>query len=107
MPPIKQRATLQRLSKVLRPGGRALLSVYGENSAQARKKSYESIGLRIQADDAHRLIAAQGLSSECFGRTALKHLIEDNGLEVETIAQIAGIGYVAIARASIVPQDEG
>ncbi len=98
MPPIKQKATLQRLATVLRPGGRALLSVYGENSTQARIKSYGAVGLRVEEqEELHRIVAAQGLSSECFGRKSLEHLIGDNGLRVESITPIGGIGYAAVA----------
>lgn len=92
MPPEKQRTMLQRLSVVLRPGGSALLSVYGEASTNARVTSYEAIKLRVQKKG-NRVLAAEGLSSECFSKQRLAHLVEDNGLTpAADVATVAGIG---------------
>ena len=100
MPSDKQRAMLQRLSVVLRPGGRVLLSVYGEGSGQARHSSYTAIGLRVE-EKGNRIVAAEGLSSQSFTRQTLSHLLGDNGLEVVSIDSLVGIGLVAIAETRV------
>lgn len=96
MPPEKQRAMLQRLSAVLRPGAPFLLSVYGEGSSDARHRSYTAIGLRVEEKDS-RIVAAEGLSSECFARRRLERLLTDNGLIPESV-ESSGIGLIAVAR---------
>lgn len=103
MPPDKQRAMLQRLGVVLRPGGRVLLSVYGEGSTQVRRSSYTAIGLRVE-EKGTRILAAEGLSSECFSRHTLSHLLTDNGLEVERIDPLGSIGLIATAAVGSSPQ---
>jgi SAM-dependent methyltransferase len=96
MPADKQQAMLHRLRTVLRPGGQALMSVYGESSTRSRIKSYEQVGLRVQ-EEGNRIVAAQGLSSECFSRTAVERLITEGGMQVGGIETIGGIGLAAIA----------
>jgi ubiquinone/menaquinone biosynthesis C-methylase UbiE len=96
MPEEKQRAMLQRLSVVLRPGGKAFFSVYGEASTGAREKSYEGIGLRIETKE-NRVIAAEGLSSEYFNKRQLTHLIEDYGLHEAKELSVEPLGIGAIA----------
>jgi SAM-dependent methyltransferase len=96
MPADKQRAMLHRLATVLRPGGSVLLSVYAEGSSRARTASYEAVDLRVQ-EEGDRIVAAQGLSSECFTRTRLSRLIADNGMTVAGVEVVGGCGLALVA----------
>lgn len=60
---------LDEMIRVLKPGGRIILSVYKDspNALELRKKSYLSIGLHLfLAEDKRTIIAKEGLLSEQF-----------------------------------------
>lgn len=95
--PKKQVSLIQRLSRVLKPGGRALFSVYAPASVTGRLESYQGIGLRVQ-EQGDTIVAAEGLVSEHFSESRLRNLIEKNGLSiVGGVEALASVGWKVIA----------
>jgi SAM-dependent methyltransferase len=96
MTPEKQEGFLQRLRDVLRPSGRALISVYSPASVEARAATYKAIGLHIhQRPDC--FLATEGLRSQHFDRTSLRALLERCGLAVvDDFRNVGAIGIAAI-----------
>jgi SAM-dependent methyltransferase len=92
----KQQATVRRLRSVVKPGGKVLISVYGRESVAARLESYEAVELVVQ-ERGDLIIAAEGLSSECFSARKLRDLLEDNGLQVVDSHEVGTIGIATIA----------
>jgi SAM-dependent methyltransferase len=98
--PTKQAGLLGRLRAVLRPNGKALISVYSTASVEARMATYAAIGLHVhERDDC--LTATEGLRSQHFDAGTLRSLLASNGLAVEgEIRTVADIGLAAIVRRS-------
>ncbi len=96
--PEKQEGLLQRLRDVLRPAGRALISVYSPVSIEARKASYEAIGLHVyERDDCLR--ATEGLRSQHFDNASLRSLVERSGLAIcGDVRDVTAIGIAVVVR---------
>jgi ubiquinone/menaquinone biosynthesis C-methylase UbiE len=96
--PEKQDGFLRRLHDVLRPTGRALISVYAPSSVEARKHSYKEIDLHVH-ERGDCLLATEGLRSQHFDSASLRSLIERSGLAVcDDIKDVGTIGLAAIVR---------
>ncbi len=95
--PEKQERFVGRLGVVLKPGGRALISVYSGASVRARMASYNAIGLRVENRGDH-IDAAQGLRSQHFTPADFRTLLETNGLNViGGVRDVTGLGLAAVA----------
>jgi ubiquinone/menaquinone biosynthesis C-methylase UbiE len=96
--PEKQEGLLRRLHDVLRPTGRALISVYSPASVPARMATYKAINLHMHQRPGC-LLATEGLRSQHFEAGTLRTLIESSGLVVcGEIRQATTIGLAAIVR---------
>jgi SAM-dependent methyltransferase len=92
----KQERCISGLREVLKPGGRALVSVYSEASVDARLESYRAIGLRVESRNDH-IEAAQGLRSQHFDAIELRTLLERNGLTVVgPVDAVTNLGWAAV-----------
>jgi SAM-dependent methyltransferase len=92
----KQERCVRGLCGVLKPGGRALISVYSEASVDARIESYKAVGLRVEKRNDH-IEAAQGLRSQHFDVIELRTLLEKNGLTVVgSVDEVTKLGWAAV-----------
>jgi SAM-dependent methyltransferase len=98
--PEKQEGCLQRLRDVLKPDGRALISVYSPASVPARIATYRAIGLHVrERPDSDCLLATEGLRSQHFDTASLRALAERCGLAVcGDVRPVKPIGLAAIVR---------
>jgi SAM-dependent methyltransferase len=95
--PEKQERAVRQLKRILKPTGRAFISVYSEASVHARMTSYGEIGLRVENRGDH-IDAAEGLRSQHFTPASLRSLLEKNGLSVvDSVHEVTKIGLAVVA----------
>lgn len=98
LPAEKQRPLLRSLGRLLKPGGRVLISVYSDASVNARLASYRAIGLDVHVKNRY-IFALEGLRSQCFEPSELRSLLQDSGLELDEAPwHVGSIGLAAIGR---------
>lgn len=96
--PEKQKACLEQIKRVVKPGGKILISVYSIlQGTRVRLRSYEAVGLHMVEKD-NAMSALEGLRSEHFSRTILVKLLESSGLAIEREpSDIDKIGLAVVA----------
>jgi SAM-dependent methyltransferase len=107
MPEAVQRAVLKEARRLLKPGGKLLLSVYKdtEKVRSMRVQSYHHVGLTVRKQSSRPSVVetVEGLSSEQFTELGLRKLLEQEaGFEVsdDGIRELGSVGLMAVATKS-------
>lgn len=88
---------LKEASRILKPDGTIVASVYSETALPAQLKIYDALGLHVKKIDADAVYLKEGLVSERFSKKKLESLIRKAELHGE-IKQLTQISYVAELR---------
>ena len=89
----KAAAAISQIHRVLKPGGKLLISVYSASSVTPRLASYRDVKLHV-SERGKRIKAAEGLESSYFSEGELRQLVSSNGFEVTALAKLGDIGLV-------------
>lgn len=102
IPPAAQQRVLQAMGKVLKPGGKVILSVYAHDDAgkvsAIRAESYRAIGLRV-VKVGKVIHTDEGLESEEFTQREVEDLFRTAGF-MPHVESLDGIGLVCVATKS-------
>lgn len=92
----KRRELMVELRRVLRPGGKLLISVYARDSREARLASYRSIGLHVK-ETGSLIEATEGLVSTSFEAADVYQLAQQSGFQMTgSIKPLGGpMGWIA------------
>jgi SAM-dependent methyltransferase len=88
--------SLRQIHRVLKPNGRLIVSVYSPNSIDSRLGTYQRVGLHVERLNG-KIRAAEGLESSHFSNDRLRTILSERGFVVDSIEDIEGVGWFAVA----------
>jgi ubiquinone/menaquinone biosynthesis C-methylase UbiE len=92
-------AALREMVRVLKPGGKLIISVYSDQarSIDVRRNSYEELGMIIKSEQRGTFVTEEGLFSHAFAQDALHQMLAGMDLTVVDITNLTGMGFFAVA----------
>lgn len=86
---------LSEMKRLVKKGGKILISVYSKGSSYRRAENYRRAGMNVKRVGKGKIIFGGGLVSEEFSKEELKSIFEKFGLETRFI-DIGSIGILCV-----------
>ncbi len=85
---------LQEMSRVLKDGGKIIVSVYSKDALPARLEMYEQAGIPIEGIDGTTVIIDKNVESEQFSKKELEKLVNEASLKLLVCQKVESIAYI-------------
>ncbi|MFA5211224.1 MAG: class I SAM-dependent methyltransferase [Patescibacteria group bacterium] len=87
---------LKEMKRVLKDGGKIIISVYSEDATKNRILQYEDIGLDVKEINGNKIVldVKNATISEQFSLLDIENMAKEVNMEINNIEKIEGLAYI-------------